>query len=339
MGLLGQFMTRNGNPQISQFLNNGFGNVLPGNLTPTTHPTCANCNGRVVPNYGVIRVRDNNAHSTYHGFQTRFDARNMFRQLTMGASYTFSKTMDNVSEVFGFLGSGSVVIGQNPFNLGSGERGLSNNNVPHALSMNISWEMPWGKAQKNIVGKVFSGWRVGVIDIWQAGRPMQPVQAVIANNALADRAFNSFVAGIDAARPFAANPAAPLTSIGFMLPSGQMVDYNDRTRNVGFSDVRWIYNNLDAARALKTPFGVGRGILTGPVLQRADVSLYKDFKVNFGDRALAFQFRAEATNAFNHPAYGVPNLLIDSGTTTTFLNPTETEVAPRVIRLGVRVNF
>jgi hypothetical protein len=336
---VGQFMTRNGNPLISQFLNNGFASVVPSGLTPTTHASCANCVGRVVPNYGVIRIRDNNAHSSYHGFQTRFDARNLLRQFTVGTSYTFSKTMDNVSEVFGFLGSGSVVIGQNPFNLGSGERGLSNNHIPHALSLNLNWEMPWGKAQKSWHSKLWGGWRLGIIDIWQAGRPMQPVQAVIANNALADTAFNSFVAGNDAARPFAANPSAPLTSVGIILPSGQMVDYSNRTRAVGYNDVRWIYNDLNSARALGTPFGVGRGILTGPRLQRADISMYKDFKLNMGERALTFQFRAEATNAFNHPAYGVPNLFIDSGTTTTFLNPTETEVAPRVFRLGMRINF
>ena len=336
---IGQFMTRNANPLISQYLNNGFANVVPSGVSPTTHPTCANCRGRVVPDYGLIRVRDNSAMSTYHGLQTRFDARNLLRQFTVGTSYSFSKTIDNASEVFSFLGSGSVVVGQNPFNVSSGERGLSNNHVPHALSLNLSWDMPWGRDQKTLLTKMLGGWRVGVIDIWQAGRPMQPVQLAIANNALSDAAFNSFVAGYDAARPFSANPAASMTSVGFILPGGQMVDYTNRARTVGFSDVRWIYNNLDSARALGTPFGVGRGILTGPVLQRADISLYKDFKVNFADHALAFQFRAEATNAFNHPAYGIPNLLIDSGTTSTFLNPTETEVAPRIIKIGIRVNF
>ena len=38
---------------------------------------------------------------------TSFSTRNLFHQVTMGAS---SKTIDNVSEVFRFLGSGSILL-------------------------------------------------------------------------------------------------------------------------------------------------------------------------------------------------------------------------------------
>lgn len=331
-----QFASRDGNPYIAGYLNNGFANVVPSGLTPTSSTTCANCNGRVIPFYGNIRVRDNSGQSTYHGLQASFNTRNLFNQLTLGASYTWSKTIDNVSEAYSFLGSGSVLLAQDPFNVGSGERGLSNNNIPHAFSMNVTWEMPWLKHSDKWYLKMFGGWSVGVFEVWQAGRPMTPVQLNTAANPLSDTSFDGFSAGYSALRPFLANPSAPMNSVGTFLSSGQLVNYTNTSQIVQFSDVHWIYNTIYADKAFGTPFGVSRNSLTGPTFQRADISIYKTFNIT---ERLRIQFRGEATNAFNHPAFGVPNLYIDSGTTTTFLNPTSTEVTPRVIKLGVRILF
>jgi hypothetical protein len=54
---------------------------------------------------------------------------------------------------------------------------------------------------------------------------------------------------------------------------------------------------------------------------------------------MRLQIRGEASNAFNHPSYNIPNLYVDVGTATTFLNPTYTEVTPRVIKLGAKFIF
>lgn len=70
--------------------------------------------------------------------------------------------------------------------------------------------------------------------------------------------------------------------------------------------MHWIYNNLAADKVYGgTPFGAARNTLTGPVLERADISIYKSFSVT---EKLRIQLRAEATNAFNHPSFLVPNL-------------------------------
>ena len=66
------------------------------------------------------------------------------------------------------------------------------------------------------------------------------------------------------------------------------------------------------------------------------MSIFKNFPIT---ERFRLQLRAEATNAFNHVAYGIPNLYVDSGTATTFLNPTTTEGSPRVIKLGARFTF
>lgn len=329
------FATRDGNPYIAGFVNNGFSSVAPG-LTPTVNASCAVCSGRVIPNYGVIRLRDNSGHSNYNGLQTSYNIRDLFHQLTLGASFTWSKTMDNISEVYSFSGSGSVVLAQDPFNVGAGERGLSNNNIPEALSVNATWTMPWLKGSSHWYDSVAGGWTIGMFEVFQTGRSITPLQNNLNVNPLEDSADSSFIGGGDSLRPFLANPNAPLRSVGEYLANGTLVNLANTSQVVAFSDVHWIYNTLAADKVFGTPFGVGRNVLQGPSLQRIDLSIYKNFSVR---ERLKVQIRAEATNAFNHPNFGVPNLYTDVGTATTFLNPASTEVAPRIIRLGAKIIF
>jgi hypothetical protein len=106
--------------------------------------------------------------------------------------------------------------------------------------------------------------------------------------------------------------------------------------------VHWIANTLAADKYFGTPFGVPRNTLTGPILQQLNLSIYKNFTLR---ENLRLQLRAEATNAFNHVNYPLPNLNVDVGTATTFLNPTYQEAGvttnnpPRIIRLGMRIVF
>jgi hypothetical protein len=144
------------------------------------------------------------------------------------------------------------------------------------------------------------------------------------------------VGGGSQLRPFLANASAPLNSVGTFAANGTLVNLANTSQTVAFSSVHWIYNTLAADKYFGTPFGVGRNTLTGPSFQRLDLSVYKNFSIREG---LHLQLRGEATNAFNHPTFNVPNLNVDVSTATTFLNPTSTEVTPRVIRLGAKIIF
>jgi outer membrane receptor protein involved in Fe transport len=330
------FATRDGNPYVAGFVNNGFADVLPPGVTTGVNTTCATCNGRVNPNYGVIRLRDNSGHSSYNGLELAYTVRNIYNQLTLTSAFTWSKAMDNISEVYSFINFGSVVQGQDPFNLGPGERGLSNNNVPEALTVQATWTMPWLKGTSHWYNRVAGGWTVGAFEVAQAGRPMTVVQTNLNVNPLEDAADDSLIGGGDQLRPFLATASAPLNSVGEFLPNGTLVSMVNgvATSNVvSISNVHWIYNTLAADKYFGTPFGVGRNTLTAPMLQRIDLSIYKSFAVT---ERFKLQVRGEATNAFNHPNYGVPDLYVDS---PNFLNPTSTEVSPRIIRLGARIIF
>jgi len=330
------FATRNGNPYIAGFVNNGFASAIPAGLTPTVNTTCSACNGRVIPGQAVVRLRDNSGHSTYNGLQMSYNVRNLFHQLTLGTSFTWSKTMDNISEVFSTLSSGSIVLAQDPFSTSAGERSLSNNNVPEALSINASWAMPWLKNSQHWYNRMAGGWTIGIFEVAQAGRPMTVVQQNTNVNPLEDAAADSLIGGGDALRPFLSSSSAPLNTVGEYLTNGTLVNLANTSQIVTPSSVHWIYNNLAADKVYGTPFGVGRNTLTAPMTQNFDMSIYKDFSIHEKWR---IEVRAEASNALNHPSYKVPNLYADVSTATTFLNPTSTETAPRIIKMGFKLLF
>src|SRR5205085_3698236 len=76
------------------------------------------CNGRVLPQ-GLVRSRENTGSSTYNGLQARYNGR-LYNQFTVGGSFTWSKTLDNASEVFSF---GEGAFASNPFDINSNEKG------------------------------------------------------------------------------------------------------------------------------------------------------------------------------------------------------------------------
>ena len=333
------FATRDGNPSVAAYVNNGFSNVLPAGVTSGVNASCSVCNGRVNPTYGVIRLRDNSGHSSYNGLQTAYTIRNLANQLTLTTAFTWSKTMDNISEVYSFAGSGSVVLAQDPFNTGAGERGVSNNNIPLALTINANWTMPWLKGTAHWYDRVAGGWTIGAFEVAQSGRPLTPIQSNLNVNPLEDASAASFVGGGGTLRPFVGNPSAPINSVGEFLSNGTFVNLNNTSQVVSMSSVHWIYNTLLADKYFGTPFGVGRNTMIGPMLQQLNLSIYKDFAIR---EKLRVQFRAEATNAFNHVNYPNPSTSVD---VSTFMNPTTVEAGvttttpPRIIRLGVKILF
>src|SRR5215475_3840213 len=189
-----------------------------GGLTPlfcpddtTTLDNESACNGRILPQ-GLIRSRENTAFSTYHSLQTRYNGR-LFKQLTLGFAYTFSKAQDNASEIFAFGESGYAA---NPLNIGGVEKGISGFDRPHAISMNFIHDVPFFKEQKGFFGKALGGFQLNGTYIIASGRPFSVSQFF--GNGLGlpsyqDNLFQSTFAGLDATRPFLSNPRAPRNAV------------------------------------------------------------------------------------------------------------------------------
>ncbi len=356
------FQSINANPLVSAFVNNGFGSVVPPGITPGP------VSGRADDNFRLVRVRGNFAASTYHGLQSEFRGQ-LFNQLTTTLAYTYSHNLDNVSEVFTFLGSGSVAFAQNPFDVNKGERGSSNIDLRHSVAWSFIWDIPAFKSQHGVIGHILGGWTASGVYAWRTGRPMTPV-CFFCSSPVNDFGFNNtFIGTFDTTRPFVSNPNAPLTSAGVFagdacgigllttaqctpptptvpnpafIPSTTLLSFNDLNTTgaatvVTPSDVAFIANGLVAAQQFGTPFGVGRNTFLGPHFNRADFAMFKNAKIS---ERFSVQLRWEARNIFNTPFLGIPDLFIDdAGSTFMDSAANASGVFPRQMTVGIRFLF
>jgi hypothetical protein len=73
--------------------------------------------GRVNCHEGIVRERTNTAYSDYNGLQLDLRSSQLFDQLTLHTSYTWSKATDNASEIFStFGGATTYALSQDPLN-------------------------------------------------------------------------------------------------------------------------------------------------------------------------------------------------------------------------------
>lgn len=320
------------------------------------------CNGRqFVAN--TITVRNNGAHSTYHSLQARYAGRFMKNALSINASYTFSKTIDNASEIFAFADIASPNP-QNPFCSGSCEKSLSNLDRPHAFSASAIYDLPFYKEQRGFVGHMLGGWQLNGVQVITSGNPYTPTDAT--NGAYGIGNTYLLAGGQSGQRAFIGNPSAPATAVGIsaidamfiygapqVLPTSTVFYSMNIANQTGAwvpvtpNDVRLIINAPGSAKIFGTPFGnMPRNYLRGPAINQLNMSLFKNTKI--GER-LRLQLRAEAFNVLNHPnpGYGanangyLPALTLDNAGVTGggFANFKDISLANRVIQFGIRLIF
>lgn len=377
--IIGQYQTVNGNPNVT-FLNNAAtylglapGAFSNGNIAPVR--TGTNGNGRLDPNFGAVRLRNNGARSTYDGLQMRFDTR--FSDIIFNANYTFSKTIDNASEIFGTLGGGQgIAASQNPFDTLNGERGLSAFHQKHNFTANFVYELPFYKDQKGIVGKVLGGFQFNGVIFAGSGRPYTPIEAF----SNVDPGFEgSFTNGV--LRPFNGNDTAPNGTIAFgygaaclalfggpacdnALP-GNFIVYNtlqpgspgtvvanaaaaQQAARLVYNDAGLVaigflgsYDDAEAFKYFRNYYGnVGRNTFIGANLIRANLSVVKSIHI---DEAREIELRAEATNIFNRRNFGVPDAITEDASFGNFVgsfqNPGFNGGDARAVRIGIRFLF
>jgi hypothetical protein len=149
-----------------------------------------------------------------------FRASNLFKQLQIRTAYTWSKNLDNVSEIFATGSAGNTLFAaQNPFQSGNAERSLSGLNIPHALSVSFTENLPFFKEQHGWMGHILGGWAFSGSYILASGQGYTPQQglAEAANTALGnyyDLGYVGGFVGLDTARPFFGSASAPAGNVG-----------------------------------------------------------------------------------------------------------------------------
>lgn len=359
------YQSINANPFIADTFAE-FPNVIPAGLTPcpaadAVVPTAV---GRVNCNEGKLRERTNTGYSHYNGLQLDLRTTQLFHQLTLHSSYTWSKTTDNVSEIFStFGGATTYAFSQSLTNFTSSENGLSGLDFPQSWTLSFVEALPFFRQQEGYVGHALGGWILSGNYIIQSGQTYTPVQdfaATFSGGVGMDTSFdNSFIGSFETLRPFVGSASAPaqqvgifaadacnLNGVGCALPANTLISFND-VNNLGAANtvtnkqVRFIVNGGEAQAVFGTPYGTaGRNSLRDFHTNSANFSLIKRIKIN--ERA-HFDFRTDFVNVFNHPNFATVDPFIeDAGLqqiNTGFANPRVTSGGNRTIAFAVKLVY
>jgi carboxypeptidase family protein/TonB-dependent receptor-like protein len=260
------------------------------------------------PRFDDIDLLESRANSNYNALQVRFQQR-LARGFTTLASYTWSKSIDDASNFFSSAGDPNFP--QNSYNVAA-ERGRSNFDVPHRLSVSYSYALPFGKGRDYLVddgwlSTVLTGWETyGIITV-QSGRPFTVALLPEIDNSGTGRSILGFGA-------------------------------NDRPNLVGNPELsnsttgQWFNTSAFAFPTPGTFGNAGRNILNGPSYQAINLSLMKNTALS---ERINLQFRAEAFNLLNHPNFNLPDNFLGSPTFGRITSARD----PRHIQFGLKLLF
>jgi hypothetical protein len=324
---VGNFETINANPQICTTTTTAgvtsctgglalqFPQAIPSGVTPClTSATGSSASlGRTDCNFTLVRLRNNGAWSKYNGLQNELKIR-AFRGLTADVAYTWSKALDNTSEIFSSTGGISNPTPMNPFDPNVGERGISAQSFPHVVTTFWVYELPWKQSQQGFLGHVIGGWALSGTHRYQSGVPFTVVQNTNNGDPYCDSSYNNNFIGstLDSCRPLLSNASAPLNTAGRYTSATNLINVTTGLPTTP-SAVHFIVNNAFAINALcgGNPYAcaVGRNVNRSDPRNQVDLSLQKNFK--FHER-MNLTLRGDAINAFNYQFYGVPGLDVNN---------------------------
>ena len=346
-----QFQAINSNPDIldvqSVFPSYGTGTTPCTDTTAPgyTRPSCAN---------SQVETYTNTAFQIYNALQTSLTMRN-FHGFTGTASYTYSREVDNASEFVGTgTGGGTVsAFAQNPLDTNIGERGVSGYSYPSIWGIQLTYNEPWFKNQKGILGRALGGYYLNAFYQYNGGTPFNPIQnsysvvspcasADITNSEVTTTGTNCVYTpanlstfqqaqasygfcdvgftqafGGNPCRPVLSNPKAPIGSIGINLGPGGYVDYVSGAPTTPSAE-HWLWNNQYQAIAANNPFpGIGRNTLRGDSFNDLDLSVGKSFHIA---ERVSINIMASAFNVMNRAFYGIPDPNVEDSSFGGFMS-------------------
>ncbi|MBV8629374.1 MAG: TonB-dependent receptor [Silvibacterium sp.] len=349
---VGNFQSIDGNPYLLP-IQQQFPNYAPIALcTDTTavgygRPDCTHAN---------VRTRTNGAFANYNALQTQVKTRE-FHGLTSLFNWTYSKTIDNTSEVYStFAGGNSITFAQNPLNPDAPERGLSAVSMTHVVSAGFTYLLPIHRTQNGLVGRLLGGWQLNGIYTFNTAQPGTPYQYGFFGDGAGYQSYTSDVpfmnwqlSGYDVARPVLSNPKAPLNQVGVYDPDGSVCGVGQGYFNWADCSpssptaVHWLRNTQALANLMggNNPYiGSGRSLARSQSWNNLDASLYKTTKLT---EALSMQLQLVAYNALNRQYLGMPDLGIDDVSTTPSSNTFEdlrwNFGSNRNVQIGVKFIF
>jgi hypothetical protein len=272
--------------------------------------------------------------SEYHSLQASL-TRQFSDGIYLQAAYTFAKSIDNGSgSSFGDELNGLLDVGD-LLNAAS-NKGLSDFDRTHRLVVSYNYAIPFGKWLGGWPRRLVDGWEINGVSTFQSGTPFLIVD--FGSFSLQDTDF--------------INGSRATIGSGTILTSGSIYDRLDNFVNVdAFIAGGRCVNNQNVIVPSSDPgctgfsaFGnIGRNVFRGPFQTNHDMSLVK--RTNLTER-VNLEFRAEAFNIFNHPAFQSPQAQGGSFGNYGIVDVTSgdssilaTANRPRTIQFGLKLNF
>jgi hypothetical protein len=262
------------------------------------------------------------ADSSYNALQVSLKKR-FAHGLSMLASYTLSKTLDDVSS-FNITGSaaqsvaGENDLAQNPFDVKS-EYGRSMFDARHRFVLSYQWNLPWFNHAQSWYGRILENWQVNGITTLMSNTPF----TVYDSSDPSEQGAAPEISGFFSSRPnIVGNP-----NVGSCpLQPGQTVAAAVRTPQCWF-------NTGPFQHAAQGQFGdVGRNTMDGPAFQQWDFSAIKMIPIH---ENMNLQFRAEIFNIFNNVNFELPDNDINSPN----FGQIEAAQPGRIVQLALKLTF
>ena len=306
------------------------------------------------PQFGQIFFQDSGGDSYYHGLFIA--VRRRFEQgLDFGFSYTFSKSIDDMSidPTGAATGGGlSTTNSRTPTDIHNWrlDRALSDFNNTHVLLANLLYELPIGKGKKlapsapNWVNHIIGGWSFTGIFAYQSGEPYSITSGSLTGNGAhvsfaqvkgpLDKGHVQFVNGVE---------GPVMYNVGQLITNPADPNYNC----VNVTGTQTYFCIPPPGQQ-----GNGRNIVQGPNFWNLDSGLLKDFGIT---ERFKLQFRAEVFNVLNHTNWENPrnatsgspsvqsSIFARTCCASASLPSSATVIAigepNRVMQLGLKLNF
>jgi len=361
------YQALNANPYVAG-LAASFPNQVPSGVTPcpTANAVVANAVGRENCGEGILYTVANTAVSDYSGWQNELRTNDLWNQLTLRTSFTWSKTTDNTSEIFStFGGANTSWAAQNPFNTLHAEHALSGLDVPEQWTLSFVEQLPFFHGQHGLRGRVLGGWSLSGTYIISSGQAYTPIQYYLnleTGGSAYDTSFDlADVGTYETARPFLLSPSAPVNQVAIyggdlctlsglaavcngapnQLYSWNAFNTTGAAQTVSANQARFLVNGAYADSVYGEPWGTAaRNSLRDAIINQGNFQISRD--TNLTER-VKIRFDAAFQNVFNHPNFAsVDPFIEDAGDTSEgvgFATPSLFSGGNRVIKFGLKVFF
>jgi hypothetical protein len=257
------------------------------------------------PQFGQIFFQDSGGDSYYHGLfvavRHRFEA-----GLDLGFSYTFSKSIDDMSidPTGAATGGGlSSTNSRTPTDIHNWrlDHALSDFNNTHVLLTNMLYELPFGKGKRfassapRWANEIIGGWSFTGIFTYQSGEPYSITSGSLTTNGAhvsfaqvkgpLDKGHVQFVNGVE---------GPVMYNVGQLITNPTDPNYNC----VGVTGSQTFFCIPPPGQN-----GNGRNIVQGPNFWNLDSGLLKNFGIT---ERFKLQLRAEVFNVLNHTNWENP---------------------------------